>query len=229
MSSSGSGGSRSVAKLVLCDDHHLVLDGLRRVCERAYEVIGAAATGDELLGILRSQRVDCVLLDLGMPVRNGLELISMIRRRAPDVKILIVTAHNDRRLADASLSAGAHGFVPKVASGDELISAVSEVLAGHTYVSRWIPAVSHSSSLSAKHLALSSLTPRQHEVFLLMGEGKSCAEICGTLGLGASTLTFHKYRIMRTLGIRADADLIRYAVLIRAAIEESTPTAPEGK
>jgi DNA-binding NarL/FixJ family response regulator len=204
------------ARLILCDDHQLVRDGLRYVCERLYQVVGAASSGDELLALLKSQTADCLLLDLEMRWHSGLQLIGAIKRLRPEMKILIVTMHIDRMLAEASLSAGANGFIPKEATSDELFVAISEVLAGRRYLSSRVPKSSHGVGLGAKHLGLSRLTPRQQQIILLLGEGKSGHEICRMLNLSPSTITFHKHNIMRVLGIDSDGALLQYAVLVRA-------------
>jgi DNA-binding NarL/FixJ family response regulator len=204
------------ARLILCDDHQVVRDGLCRVCERVYQVVGAASSGDELLVILKSHTADCLLLDLQMRSRSGLQLIGAIKRIRPAMKILMVTMHNDRMLAEASLSAGADGFIPKEATSDELLAAISEVLAGRRYLSSLVPKSSHGVGLGAKHLGLSRLTPRQQQIVLLLGEGKSGHEICQELKLSPSTITFHKHNIMRALGIDSAGAFLQYSVLVRA-------------
>ncbi len=120
----------------------------------------------------------------------------------------------DRGLAEAALSAGANGFVPKDAGSDELRTAIAQVLAGLRYLSPRVPKTSHSLSLGARHVSLHRLTPRQQEIVLLLGEGRSGVEIAHTLAVGASTITFHKHNIMRALGIESEASFVKFAVLV---------------
>lgn len=177
--------------------------------------------GDELLRLVSGCQADCLLLDLEMPGRNGLELIPLVRRLQPALKILVVTMFRDRVIAEAAMSEGANGFVPKDASADELRTAVREVLAARRYVSSLLPKSSHRVGLGAQHLGLHRLTPRQQQIVLLLGEGRSTTEVSTTVGLGLSTITFHKHNIMRTLGINTDGGLIRYAVLVRSGMHDA--------
>lgn len=204
------------ARLILADDHRMVVEGLRAILERQYDIAGVAFGAQELLALLDHRPAECLMLELLIAGGNGLDLIPRIRQLQPTLKILVVTVLIDRVLADAALAAGASGFIPKSGCCDELCIAISEVLAGRRYLSPQVPKTSHRVSLGAKHLGLHRLTPRQQEVVLLMGEGKSATEICKTLDLSQSTITFHKHNIMRVLGVGSDADLVRYSVLVRA-------------
>jgi DNA-binding NarL/FixJ family response regulator len=201
-------------RLILVDDHHMFVESLARVLAADHEIAGIAYSGDELLAMLPSTPSDCILLDLLLPKRHGLELIAPIRRHQPSTRVLVVTMMPDRHLADAAISAGASGFVPKDAGILELRAAISQVLAGRLYVSPLVPKSGHQVGLGAQHIGLCRLTPRQQEIVLLMGEGKSGVEISDALALCPSTITFHKHRIMRVLGIEAEASLRQYSVLV---------------
>lgn len=204
--------------LIIADDHALVVDSLRSRLTPTYEVVAVAADGDELLRVLRHKKAMCILLDLEMPGRHGLEIIPLIRRAAPSSRILVVTMFEDRVIADAALSAGAHGFVPKSAPVRELDVAIGEVLAGRTYCSARVARPGHRLGLGAEHLGLHRLTPRQQQIILLLGDGKSGKEISDVLHLSPSTVTFHRRNTMRVLGLRSESGLLRYAILVRAAI-----------
>jgi DNA-binding NarL/FixJ family response regulator len=201
--------------LILADDHRMVIESLQMILGCDYDIIGIAFNGDELLARLRQSAADCLLLDLVMPGRNGLELIPTIRNLTPVMKILVVTMLLDRWLANASLCAGADGFVPKDATLEELKLAINEVLAGRRYVSPRVPKSSHRLGLAAHHLGTQQLTPRQEEILLLLGEGRSETQIAVALHLGVSTITFHKHNLMRVLGIKSESALTQYAVLLR--------------
>jgi DNA-binding NarL/FixJ family response regulator len=212
-------------QLILVDDHRLVVEGMRTLLDRHFRVVAVAYSGDQLLSLLRTRTADCLLLDLDMPGRNGLELVPLVRRMQPQLRILAVTMHVDRVLVEAALSAGAHGFVPKDADSGELRRAIATVLAGRRYVSPRVPARSHRLSLDARHRGLQRLTIRQQQILLMMGEGTTAKEVAEALHVRPSTITFHKHNIMRLLGIETEGGLVRHAVLLRAAVGEVSPTA----
>lgn len=207
--------SRARARLIIADDHHLLVEALRAMLAKSFSVVGVAHEGDALLALLKKTDADCLLLDLGMPGRNGLELLPDIRALKPALKVLVVTMHLDRSLADAALQAGAHGFMPKDSGLDELSTAIGEVLAGRRYLSPRVPAITNRMSLGAAHPGLAQLTPRQHEILRMIGDGKTTAEIAETLGLSARTVGFHRTNIRKALGIDSEAGLTRWAVLFR--------------
>lgn len=201
-------------RLLIADDHALVVEGLRKLLEPAHRVVGVAYNGKEVLKLVAGQPADCLLLDLSMPGGNGLDLIGPIRASAPGLKIIIVTMFVDKALAEAALQAGADGFVPKDAGITELQTAIIEVMAGRRYVAR--AALKRGRpALEDQGLGLSQLTPRQREIVLLVGEGRSNAEIAESLGLTEKTITFHRTNIRRALGIANEWGLVRYAMLAR--------------
>jgi DNA-binding NarL/FixJ family response regulator len=203
--------------LILADDHRMFAESLAASLARLYEIRGTAFSASELHVLLEHSKADCLLLDLLLPDANGLELIPRTRAMLPQMKILVVTMLLDRVLADAAFAAGAHGFVPKDASMEELTLAISEVLAGRLYRSPRLPKSSHRVGMRARHAAIMNLTPRQQEIVLMLGEGKSELRIAHTLGLSPSTVTFHKQNILRILGLETSAALTRLAVLVRAS------------
>jgi DNA-binding NarL/FixJ family response regulator len=201
-------------RLLIADDHALVVEGLRRLLEPAHRVVGVAHSGAEALRLVAREEADCLLLDLSMPEGNGLDLIAPIRARRPDLKILIVTMFVDKALAEASLQAGADGFVPKDAGIEELQAAIVEVMAGRRYVAR--AALKRGApALDEQGLGLSQLTPRQREIVRLLGDGRTNLEIAEELGLTEKTITFHRTNIRRALGIPNEWGLVRYAMLAR--------------
>ncbi|MEK7668313.1 MAG: response regulator transcription factor [Gemmatimonadota bacterium] len=207
-------------RLILVDDHRMFVDSLRDALAATYDIVGVAYSGGELLALLRTRSADCLLLDLQLPDRHGLELIPDVLALRPALMILIVTMFLDRCLAEAALTAGAHGFIPKDAGRDELQRAITEVLAGARYVSPRVPKTSHRTSLEALHPALQRLTPRQQAVFRLLGDGRTEAEIAHILCVSPPTITFHKQNIQRVLGFPTSALLAQYALLVRICLEE---------
>ena len=212
--------SRARPRLVLVDDHRLVVDGLRQMLGRHYDVVGVAYAGDELLALLRRTPADVVVLDLSLPGRGGLELLPEIHAIQPDLRVLVLTMHVDRILADAALAAGASAFVPKDAGMDELERALESVLAGHQFISERVPRTSHRLGPDAVHASLSRLTPRQQTIIRLIGQGRTSAEIATQLGLTESTITFHRQRIRRLLGLASEWELVRHAILVEVASKE---------
>lgn len=209
------------ARLVLADDHELIARGLERLLTDRYDILGVAHSGTELLELLAHETPDCVLLDISMPDRNGLEILPEVRAVRPKLKVLMLTMYVDRVLADTALSLGANGYVPKDCGVDELCTAIDEVLAGHTYVSPRIPRHTDRSGLNAVHPSLAQLTPRQHEILRLLGEGKSTEGIANSLHLRTSTVSYHRAHVRKKLGIDTEWGLIRYAVLMRAEEAEA--------
>lgn len=210
-------------RLIIADDHPLLVEGLRTVLGAHFEVVAVAHSGTELLTLLPTTDADCLLLDLGLPGHNGLELMPDIRALRPDLRVLVVTMHLDRVLADAVLHAGAHGFVPKDSGMDELEDAIRTVLAGRRYLSARVPPITNRVGLGAIHAGLARLTPRQQEIIRLIGQGKTTAEIARLLGLGPRTVTFHRANIRKVLGIGSEWGLLRYAILMQVSEVEAGP------
>lgn len=204
--------------VVICDDHRLMAEGLRRLVEPEYRVSGVVNSGAELLTILPRADADCLLLDLAMPDRNGLDLLPDIRRLRPELKIVIVTMFmHHRALADACLRAGAAGFVPKDAAPDELKGAIAEVLAGRCYRSPHVPKTSHRVGPGASLMGVEELTPRQIEIVWLLGQGKRPGEIAEVLRVSPCTVTGHLKIVRSKLGVSSEGELVRLAVLLSEA------------
>ena len=207
--------SRNRGRLVIVDDHRLVAEGMGSILARHYDVVGVADSAESLRVLLRTHEADCLLLDLTMPGTNGLELIPEMRELYPAMRILVVTMHLDRCLAEASLEAGAHGFVPKDSSPDELVQAIRAVVAGGRFISPRVPTATDRVALRATHSAAACLTPRQLQILRLISDGKSTDEMAAELGVTSYTVTYHRANLRRVLGIRNEQGLLRFAVLVR--------------
>ena len=211
---------RERARLVIADDHRMVVQGLEQMLGKRFDIVGVAYAGDELLKLLERTPADGLLLDLSLPGRSGLDLLPDIRALRPDLRVLVLTMHADRVLAEASLAAGALGFVPKDAGMEELKLALTEVLAGRRYVSPRVPKSSHRVGLDALHASLARLTERQQTILRLLGEGLTSAEIGDKLGLSENTITFHRKRIRTILGLASEWELTRQAILVHIATRD---------
>lgn len=210
-------------KLILADDHHLLVESLRTSLARRFEVRAVAHDGDQLLALLPATPADCLLLDMSLPGRNGLELLPEIRRIAPAMKVLIVTMHLQRPLAEAALNAGASGFMPKDSGLEELEDAITRVLSGERYLSPRLPKRTQQVGFEASNAAFGKLTPRQQEIVQLIGDGRTSAQIAVQLGLSERTVGFHRSNIRKVLGIDSELGLAQQAVLFRV----HRPDAPD--
>jgi len=217
---------RERARLVIADDHRMVVQGLEQMLGARYDIVGVAYAGDELLELLERTPADVVLLDLSLPGRSGLDILPDIRAVQPDLEVLVLTMHTDRVLAEASIAAGARGFVPKDAGMEELMLALSEVVAGRRYVSPRVPKSSHRVGLDALHASLAKLTERQQTILRLLGQGLTSAEIGDKLGLSENTITFHRKRIRTILGLKTEWELTRQAILVHLATSGAAARKP---
>lgn len=206
--------------LVLSDDHEMVARGLATLLAPHHEIVAVVHSGAELLRCLGRKRPDCVLLDLSMPEQSGLDILPELRRRWPALRVIMLTMHADRILAEAAVGLGAAGYLPKDAGLPELLEAIETVCEGKPYLSPRIPKHTERTSLQALHPALGSLTPQQERILLLLGEGMSSAAIGREVGLSESTISFHRANLRRKLGIETELGLVRFAVLMRAAVTE---------
>jgi DNA-binding NarL/FixJ family response regulator len=202
-------------KVLLVDDHHLVLDGLRLELSAEFEIVGQVDNGKSVVSECRRLAPDVVLLDLSLPDRDGFGVLADLRASLPGIKTLIVTMHCDPVLAGAALQAGARGFVPKDAKASELRHAVAVVIAGGVFVSPCV-ATGRTESDSTQHRTrLSHLTPRQQRIVWLIGEGKSTRQIADELHVCPDTVSFHRTRIRKSLVISTEFELTRYAIMTR--------------
>jgi DNA-binding NarL/FixJ family response regulator len=191
----------------------LIAEALAAALSADHEVVGTASTGDGLCALASREPADCLVLGLMMP-GGGLELIPALRDLQPAAKIVIVTVLDDRAMARAAMDAGADGFVPKIAGLPEVRVAIREVLAGRRYVSPRVPRTTGRVGMQAAHPALVDLTPREHQVLLLLGHAKPETEIATQLGLAVSTVSRHTQTLMRKLGVGTHAGLITFAILL---------------
>jgi two-component system, NarL family, nitrate/nitrite response regulator NarL len=210
-------------RLFLVDDHQLLLEGLKLALQDRFEIVGTANAGAAVVSACHELKPDLVVLDLSLPDRSGLEIIADLRAELPEVKILVVTMHADRVMADASLQTGAHGFLPKDAGIPELIATLTRVLAGERVVSDRIPKFGTTrSTLEDAALGLAQLTPRQRKIVHLIAEGKRSADIAAEIGCSSATVAFHRMGIRKTLGLQSEFALLRYALLVRLSEQESS-------
>ena len=203
-------------RIVLADDHGLLLEGLRSLLAREFDVVGLATNGRDAVAEAEQLDPDAVLLDVSMPGMSGMEAARQIKSRNPSVKLVIVSQKADRAYVQAALRLGASGYVLKQAATTEVQGALHEVLAGRYYVTpslrKDIPDALYDPTRNPSELFGNSLTPRQKEVLQLVAEGKMNKEIAAILKVSVKTIDFHKAAIMEELGLHSTAELTRYAI-----------------
>jgi DNA-binding NarL/FixJ family response regulator len=202
-------------RVLLADDHMLVIDGLRRILEPECEVVGVVEDGRSLLEAAVRLKPDIILLDISMPLLNGVEAARKLRKTVPDSKLIFVTMHADATYVTGAFRAGASGYVLKRCASMELVSAIQEVLKGRTYITplvkKDILGDTPGSPLWPGE-ASGELTERQREIVQLVAEGHPVKEIARILHISAKTVAFHKSNVMRRLGLRSTAELTKYAL-----------------
>jgi DNA-binding NarL/FixJ family response regulator len=200
-------------RVLLADDHALVLGAFEKLLAGECEVVGQVSDGRKLVAEAERLRPDVIVLDISMPLLNGLEAGRQIKQSQRDVKLVFLTMNEDSDLAAEAFRAGASGYLLKRSAASELTAAIREVMQGRSYVTPLMTQGLVGSLLNAEEGAPSQeLTPRQREVLQLLAEGRSMKEVASVLNLTPRTVAFHKYRMMEQLKVKSTAELIQYAV-----------------
>ena len=201
-------------RILIADDHTLVCEGLRKLVEPPYQVVGMVADGRALLTAAVTLAPDVILLDVGMPLLNGLDAGRQLKAMLPKLKLIYLTMNPDCDLAIEAFRFGASAYLLKSAEGPELLQAIQDVLRGKTFkggsVGRELDA-RRSSDPRGAHCPR-RLTERQREVLQLIAEGYSMEQVALILNISKRTVAFHKYRMMEDFGIGNNADLVRFAM-----------------
>jgi len=207
--------NRARTRILLADDHSVVLQGLQRILDRPeFEVVAAVRDGRALVESAVALKPDVIVADISMPLLNGIDAMRQLHQLHSKMKVIFLSMHPEAIYAVEALKAGASGYLTKSADDEELISAIRRVLAGKSYVT---PSLEESvmnrlhEPRARAHGPDDALTSRQREVLQLLAEGKRAKEIAVLLDVSVRTVEFHKYRIMETLGIRTVAGLAAYA------------------
>ena len=200
-------------RVLLADDHTLLLGAFEKLLSEHCDVVGQVSDGRALVAAAEELKPDIVVLDISMPLLNGLEAGRQIKRKLPATKLVFVTMNEDTDLAADAFRAGASGYLLKQSATSELMAAIRQVMEGRSYVTPLITeglvgSLMHRDENAPSH----ELTPRQREVLQLLAEGRSMKEVASLLSLTPRTVAFHKYRIMEQLKIKSSAELVQYAV-----------------
>lgn len=202
-------------RILLADDHALVLEGFRRILEGQYELVGTVEDGRALLEAAKKLQPDIVILDVSMPLLNGIDAAAQLKKICPQAKIIVVTMHADTEYVRSAFEAGASAYVLKRSAVDELEQAIRAVLAGHSYITPLITKDLLDVFLSkapGRSGGAEGLTVRQREVLQLLAEGRTAKEIANLLNISSRTVEFHKGQILAQLNLQTTADLIKYAL-----------------
>jgi DNA-binding NarL/FixJ family response regulator len=203
------------ARLLLADDHTLLLEGIRLMLEPEFELVGSVEDGQALLAAAKTLKPDVILLDISMPVLNGIDAAHQLRKILPSAKLIFLTMHADADYVTEAFRAGAAGYLLKRSAASELLTAIREVLNGNHYVS---PLVTRNAldmlmtSNKAEGKFSDRLTARQREVLQLVAEGRTRKETANALGISVKTVEFHKAAVMRALNLKTAADFTLYAI-----------------
>ena len=200
-------------RILLADDHTLVAEAFKRLLEPEFEVVGTVGDGRALLRAAPELKPDVVLVDLNMPLLNGLDASEQLKQILPRIKIIVLTMNEDPEIAAEILGKWASGYLFKKSAGSELRKAVRDVLQGGKYVT---PVLQDAlEGLSSRHSRPGSertLTSRQREVLQLLAEGHTMKQAAAILHVTTRTVAFHKYRIMQDFGLQNNTDLVRFAM-----------------
>ncbi len=199
-------------RILVADDHALVIEGFRRILQEHYELVGTVGDGYALLAAAKTVQPDIVILDISMPLLNGIDTSAQLKKICPTAKIIIVTMHAGADYVRSAFEAGASAYVLKGSAVDELEQAIRAVLGGHSYITPLITKEFVDVFLSTVSEKSKDLTPRQREVLQFLAEGRTAKEIANLLHITSRTVEFHKGQILDHLKLKTTADLIKYAL-----------------
>jgi DNA-binding NarL/FixJ family response regulator len=199
-------------QLLIADDHVIVADGLRLVLEKHYNIVGSVVDGRALITEALRLKPDVIVVDIGMPLLNGLDAAKRVREQLPKVKLVFLTMQDNPNLAAATLELGSAAFVLKQSAGSELLKAIDQVMHGKCYVTPklrpedWVVQKTRARQYSKQ------LTSRQRDIVQMCAEGRPIKQIAGHLNLSEKTVEFHKHHIMESFNLKSNADLVLLAL-----------------
>lgn len=204
--------SSSRTRILLADDHAMVVEGLRALLQNTYEIVGVAADGRAMLEVACKLHPDVIVVDVSMPSLNGLDAAERLKTLLPDVKLVFLTMQDNSNLAAAALRLGAVGYVLKHSAASELMTAISAVLEGKSYVTPKLRPENWAVREARAQQYSKELTARQREVLQLLAEGRGMKEIAAILEVSNRTIMYHKYHIMQEFNLKNNADIVLFAI-----------------
>jgi two-component system, NarL family, response regulator NreC len=200
-------------RVVLADNHALVRQALRALLEReGFQVSGEASDGREAVRLVPALRPDIAILDISMPLLNGLDAARELKKYSPNTRVILLTRHDEPQYVTEGLRVGIKGYVLKNQAANDLVQAMQQVVRGGIYLSPNISRAVVEAYLSKTDLTADPLTPRERQVLQMVGEGNSTKDVAKLLGISAKTAESHRARLMRKLDIHETASLVRYAI-----------------
>jgi DNA-binding NarL/FixJ family response regulator len=203
------------SRVLIADDHNLVAELCKRLLETEFDVVGIVSNGRSLVRAAGELKPDAIVIDIAMPVLNGLDAGRQIKETLPAVKLVYLTMNPDADVAAEAFRCGASGYLLKTCAAAEMVTAMREVLRGKSYMSRALPrdTINFMRRQDKKLVEEDDrLTKRQREVLQLLAEGNVMKEVGGILNMTTRTVAYHKYRIMEVLGAKSNAELVKYAI-----------------
>lgn len=207
-------------RIILADDHTLVAEALHQLVAPYFDVVATVADGRALLETAVSLKPDAIVVDVAMPLLNGLEACRQLKEKMPSVKLVFLTMNEDPEIAVEAMKAGASGYVLKKSAASELLQAIQVALRGKSFITPQIARGMQESFIRNPQgrSRPKSITQRQREVVQLLAEGKSMKEAASVLTVTVRTVAFHKYRVMQDLGLKSNAELVQFAIKSRILV-----------
>src|SRR5919108_1610279 len=199
-------------KILLADDHVLIAQALEHMLRAEFDIVGTVSDGRALIKAAGELLPDVVVVDIAMPLLNGLDACEQLKALHPGIKVIFLTQNREPRFAVEAFRRHASGYVLKDAAASELTTAIREALRGRSYVSPSIEKLETDSVPPATQGTSRELSAREREVLQLLGEGKSMKEVAALLDISPRTVEFHKYRIMELLRVKTNAELVQQAI-----------------
>ena len=207
-------------RLILADDHTILVEAFARLLQPSYDVVGCAANGRLLLVMASQLKPDLVVVDVGMPLMNGLDAGFRLKEEMPQVKLVFLTMNDDPDLALEAMRSGGSAYLLKSSAMEELLFAIQSALKGQQYVTPSMARAMENSFIKNPDATgqQKDITPRQREVVQLLAEGKSMKQVADLLSITERTVAFHKYRVMDAMNLRSSAELIQFAIKRRILV-----------
>jgi len=202
-------------EILIADDHPIVRQGLRQLISAFpnLAVSGEAGTGQEILNLLEQKKFDLMILDITLPDRSGLDILKQVKAERPGLPVLVLSMHPENQYAERVIRAGASGYLMKDSATEELIGAIRVVISGRKYISSSLALELASSLISGSpKSACNNLSDREFNVLHMIAEGKANSEIADKLCLSPKTVSTYRSRVLKKLGLKTNADLVRYSI-----------------
>jgi len=206
--------SRHRTRILIADDHTLVAECFKALIEPEFEIVGIVTEGRALLQKAADLKPDIIISDIAMPGLNGLDACEQLKQTLRNVKIIFVSFHQEAHVCAEAFRRGASAYLVKHSAAEELVRAIRTVVRGGTYLTPLVVKDTVSFLLRTQNTSSpeNKITERQREILQLLAEGKSMKEVASALNVKTGTVAFHKYKTMDSLGLRTNAELLRYAI-----------------